>query len=44
MVNFHLAPQSAAERKIRNFGKKRKILKKEKKIEISEQEKLLKDF
>ena len=34
MVNFHLAPQSAAERKIRNFEKKRKIFKKEKKLKF----------
>ena len=38
MVNFHLTPQKAAERKIKNFRKKRKILKKEKKNEISASE------
>ena len=38
MVNFHLAPQKAAERKNQHFRKKRKNLKKEKKIEISASE------
>ena len=35
MVNFHLTLRTAAERKIKNFRKKGKNLKKEKKIEIS---------
>ena len=38
MVNFHLAPQTAAERKIRIFGENREIFKKRKKIEISASE------
>ena len=41
MVNFHLAPQKAAGRKIKKFPEKKKNFKKRKKIEISASEFML---